>query len=82
MSDRAAGGSWQFVRTAEAARPPGDCAAWRGVAWRWIVTDTCEITEAGGVMKGFLKYLLLPAVVLGVLANMKDIKRYIRIRNM
>ncbi|WP_408503638.1 DUF6893 family small protein [Paraburkholderia sediminicola] len=33
-------------------------------------------------MKGFLKYLLLPAVVLGVIANMKDIKRYIRIRNM
>ncbi|MFM0336703.1 DUF6893 family small protein [Paraburkholderia fungorum] len=39
-------------------------------------------SEVGGVMKGFLKYLLLPALVLGVLANMKDIKRYIRIRNM
>ena len=33
-------------------------------------------------MKGFLKDLLLPALVLGVMANMKDIKRYIRIRNM
>ncbi|RKE36142.1 hypothetical protein B0G76_2300 [Paraburkholderia sp. BL23I1N1] len=33
-------------------------------------------------MKGLLKYLLLPALVVGVLANMKDIKRYLRIRNM
>ncbi|REE19089.1 hypothetical protein B0G80_0837 [Paraburkholderia sp. BL6669N2] len=33
-------------------------------------------------MKGFFKYLLLPALVVSVLANMKDIKRYIRIRNM
>ena len=33
-------------------------------------------------MKGLFKYLLLPALVVGVLANMKDIKRYIRIRNM
>jgi ABC-type antimicrobial peptide transport system permease subunit len=36
----------------------------------------------GGVMKGFLKYLVLPALVLGLLANAKDIKRYLRIRNM
>ncbi|CAE6756846.1 DUF6893 family small protein [Paraburkholderia haematera] len=33
-------------------------------------------------MKGLLKYLLLPALVVGVLANIKDIKRYLRIRNM
>ncbi|WP_423213115.1 DUF6893 family small protein [Paraburkholderia ginsengiterrae] len=33
-------------------------------------------------MKGFLKYLVLPALVAGLLANMKDIKRYLRIRNM
>jgi hypothetical protein len=33
-------------------------------------------------MTRFLKYLLLPALVVGVLANMKDIKRYLRIRNM
>lgn len=33
-------------------------------------------------MKGLLKYLLIPALLVGVLANMKDIKRYIRIRNM
>lgn len=39
-------------------------------------------SEVGGAMKGILKYLLLPALVIGVLANMKDIKRYIRIRNM
>jgi hypothetical protein len=29
-------------------------------------------------MKGFLKYLVLPALVLGLLAN----KRYLRIRSM
>lgn len=33
-------------------------------------------------MRAFFKYLLLPALVFGVMANMKDIKRYIRIRNM
>lgn len=33
-------------------------------------------------MRGFFRYLVLPAIVLGLLANMKDIKRYIRIRNM
>ncbi|MDB5835393.1 MAG: hypothetical protein JWR14_5223 [Caballeronia sp.] len=33
-------------------------------------------------MKLFLKYLLLPALIVGVAANLKDIRRYIRIRNM
>jgi hypothetical protein len=33
-------------------------------------------------MKGFLKYLVLPALLLGLLANAKDIKRYLRIRSM
>jgi len=33
-------------------------------------------------MKGFFKYLILPALVVGLLANVKDIKRYLRIRNM
>ena len=41
-----------------------------------------KATEVGDVMKGLLKYLFLPVLVVGVLANMKDIKRYIRIRNM
>jgi hypothetical protein len=34
------------------------------------------------MMKLFLKYLLLPALIVGVAANLKDIRRYIRIRNM
>jgi len=33
-------------------------------------------------MKLFLKYILLPALIVGVAANLKDIRRYIRIRNM
>jgi hypothetical protein len=33
-------------------------------------------------MKLFLKYLLLPALIVGVAANLKDIRRYIRISNM
>jgi len=33
-------------------------------------------------MKGFFKYLILPVLVVGFLANVKDIKRYLRIRNM
>ncbi|AAP85824.1 hypothetical protein OOOCML_32685 (plasmid) [Cupriavidus necator H16] len=33
-------------------------------------------------MKGFLKYLVLPALVVALLANIKDIRRYIRIRSM
>jgi len=34
------------------------------------------------MMKLFLKYLLLPALIVGIAANLKDIRRYIRIRNM
>jgi hypothetical protein len=34
------------------------------------------------MMKFMMKYLLLPALVVGVAANFKDICRYIRIRNM
>ncbi len=30
----------------------------------------------------FLKYLVLPAIVVALMANMKDLRRYIRIRNM
>jgi hypothetical protein len=33
-------------------------------------------------MKGFLKYLVLPALVVGLLANVKDIRRYLRMRSM
>lgn len=33
-------------------------------------------------MRGFFKCLLLPALIVGVLANAKDIKRYLRIRSM
>jgi hypothetical protein len=38
--------------------------------------------DQGGMMKGFLKYLVLPALVVGLLANVKDIKRYLRMRSM
>jgi hypothetical protein len=34
------------------------------------------------MMKLFLKYLILPALIVGIAANLKDIRRYIRIRNM
>ncbi|WP_407923064.1 DUF6893 family small protein [Caballeronia udeis] len=34
------------------------------------------------MMKLLLKYLLLSGLVVGVAANLKDIRRYIRIRNM
>jgi hypothetical protein len=33
-------------------------------------------------MKFVLKYLLLTALIAGIAANYKDIRRYIRIRNM
>ncbi|WP_416052024.1 DUF6893 family small protein [Cupriavidus basilensis] len=33
-------------------------------------------------MMKFLKYLVLPAIVVALMANMKDLRRYIRIRNM
>jgi hypothetical protein len=33
-------------------------------------------------MKLVLKYLLLPALIVGIAANYKDIRRYLRIRNM
>lgn len=33
-------------------------------------------------MKFMLKYLLLPALIAGIAVNYKDIRRYIRIRNM
>ncbi|WP_414696709.1 DUF6893 family small protein [Paraburkholderia sp.] len=33
-------------------------------------------------MSGFFKYLILPALLVGLLANAKDIKRYLRMRNM
>ncbi len=33
-------------------------------------------------MRGLFKFVVLPLVALAVLANMKDIRRYIRIRNM
>jgi hypothetical protein len=34
------------------------------------------------MMKFVMKYLFLSALIVGVAANMKDIRRYIRIRNM
>lgn len=33
-------------------------------------------------MKGFFKFVLIPLVVVAVAANMKDVIRYIKIRNM
>ncbi len=30
----------------------------------------------------FLKYLVLPAIVVALMANMKDLRRYIKIRSM
>jgi len=33
-------------------------------------------------MKLLLKYLILSGLIVGIAANMKDIRRYIRIRNM
>lgn len=33
-------------------------------------------------MIAFFKYLVLPLVVVGLAANFKDIRRYIKIRNM
>jgi hypothetical protein len=34
------------------------------------------------MMKLLLKYLILSGLIVGIAANMKDIRRYIRIRNM
>lgn len=33
-------------------------------------------------MRTFFRFVLLPLVIVAVAANVKDIKRYIRIRNM
>ena len=33
-------------------------------------------------MRILFKYLVLPALVVGVVMNLKDLQRYIRIRNM
>lgn len=33
-------------------------------------------------MKTFFRFIVLPLVVVAVVANLKDIQRYIRIRNM
>ncbi|CAB3799177.1 hypothetical protein LMG28138_04603 [Pararobbsia alpina] len=33
-------------------------------------------------MKYAMKYLFLSALIIGVAANLKDLRRYIRIRNM
>ena len=33
-------------------------------------------------MKNFFKFIVLPLAVIAVVANLKDIQRYIKIRNM
>ena len=32
-------------------------------------------------MKGLFRYLVLPALIAGLLANVKDIRRYLRMRS-
>lgn len=33
-------------------------------------------------MRGFFRFFVLPLVIVAVAANLKDLKRYIKIRNM
>lgn len=33
-------------------------------------------------MKGFFKFIVLPLAVVALVANLKDIQRYIKMRNM
>lgn len=33
-------------------------------------------------MKNFIRFVVLPLAVVAVVANLKDIRRYLRIRNM
>ena len=61
----------------------GCCMNLRRIALRLLMPYALTRDGLEGLaMKNFIRFVVLPLALLAVAANVKDIKRYIKIRNM